>query len=79
MNNVVTHVTKACYQLSKLLQLRVQHIIERNLKYPKMNFTWIRQLFLLVQNTFPAYEQHHYVPDDLVRTYNNLFRSAIVY
>jgi hypothetical protein len=77
VNNVVTHVTKACYQMSRLLQLHIQRIIEENLEFPNMNPTWIRRLFRLVQNTYPAREPNDYVPDDLLRTYNNLFRSAI--
>ncbi|CAO3671952.1 unnamed protein product [Umbelopsis ramanniana] len=54
VNNVVTHITKACYQMSRLLQLHVQRIIEENLEFPNMKPTWIRHLFQQVQNTFPA-------------------------
>jgi hypothetical protein len=77
VHNVVNHVTKTCYQVSRLLQLHIQRIIENNLEFPDINPTWIRRLFRLVQDIFPARDEDDYVPDDLITTYNTLFRSVI--
>lgn len=42
-----------------------------------LNPTWIRRLFLMVQNTLAVLDDIGDTPDELITTYNTLYRPAV--
>jgi hypothetical protein len=78
INNVVSQSTRVCYQVSRVLQLHLQRVIENNLPFPDiLNVTFIRRLFMLVQGRPANQGTTDGTYHDLVETYNTIYLPVV--